>query len=108
TIFVPQRFDKQVDEFAAAIRPAVKEESASMLERLDKAAAGQPVPQGGRRGSFGNPIKPIKGFVAARAPSVIAQVAGKSAGVTLGDNSRGPGGGGGAGPAAIFSTMFLA
>src|SRR6266851_2892587 len=43
TIFNPERFHHQVDEIAAAIRPAVQEESDEKLARFDKVAAGEPV-----------------------------------------------------------------
>src|SRR5207247_76155 len=40
TIFTPERFHQQVDEIAAAIRPAVQEESEEKLARFDKVVAG--------------------------------------------------------------------
>jgi spore coat protein H len=43
-LFTPERFARQVDTLAAAIRPAVREESAAKLERFEKAVAGLPVP----------------------------------------------------------------
>ena len=88
TIFVPDRFHKQVDEIAAAIRPAVKEESAGKLARFDRVVAGQN-PDGpgiadaifGRgRGSMMPKRLPIKPFVIARTQSVLDQLAGKSQG----------------------------
>ena len=103
TIFVPDRFFKQVDEFAAAIRPSVKEESRTMLERLDTVVAGEPVESDGRFGGRGGEVKPIKGFVTARAQSVLAQVAGKSQGMTLGEGGRSPFGG----PGTTLGTMLL-
>jgi len=51
TIFQPDRFVKQVDELAVAVRPAVKDESEAKLERFDKVVAGEPVAMGG----FGPP-----------------------------------------------------
>jgi spore coat protein H len=135
SLFVPERFIKQVDEIAAAIRPAVKEESEEKLSRFDKAVAGEPVerfgfggnPGGPRRG--GNPpgggprfggggfmqaAKPIKDFVVARAHSVSDQLAGKSEGETLteggfGGPGRGPGGGGpgGFGPGNFLASGFM-
>ena len=38
TIFKPERFGPQVDEIAAAVRPAIVEESSVLLERFDAAA----------------------------------------------------------------------
>src|SRR4029453_15016073 len=51
TIFPPDRLAKQVDEVAAAIRPAVKEESEEKLDRFDRVVAGESVSPGG----FGPP-----------------------------------------------------
>ncbi len=122
TIFQPERLAKQVDEVAKVIRDAVKEESPEKLERFDKVVAGEAVemmmfggggPRGGDRGpgpggpggdrgpgggrggfGFGQPPKPIKGFVPARHASVAAQLAGKSEGLPIGERG-GPGGPGG-------------
>lgn len=116
TIFQPERLAKQVDDVAKVIRDAVKEESAEKLERFDKVVAGEAVemmmfggggPRGGDRGpgpggpggdrggfGFGQPPKPIKGFVPARHASVAAQLAGKSEGLPIGERG-GPGGPGG-------------
>ena len=95
TIFEPGRFAGQVDALAKAIRPAVEEESAARLERFDKVVAGEsvaPEPMGfgpppgaggpgGGFGGFGGSVKPIKGFVGARAQSVADQLSGKSKGI---------------------------
>lgn len=122
TIFQPERLAKQVDEVAKVIRDAVKEESPEKLERFDKVIAGESVemmmfgggPRGGDRGpgpgpggpgggrgpggpggfGFGQPPKPIKGFVPARHASVAAQLAGTSEGLPIGERG-GPGGPGG-------------
>ena len=150
TIFKPKRFHKQVDELAAALRPAVKDESAFKLERFDKVVSGKTVeparfgggggpggpgndgpqrrggeqgggpiaggaggPGGGpvmRMGGFGQSVKPIKGFVDARAKSVADQLAGKSEGLALNDGrGGGPGGPGGpgAGLAQAFASVFM-
>lgn len=94
-IFKPERFHQQVDEIAAAIRPAVREESEAKLARFDKTVAGEASQPGG---PFGGPggfmpqTKPIKPFVKVRAQSVMDQVAGKSEGQTLGEFGF-PGGG---------------
>jgi spore coat protein CotH len=66
TIFVPQRFSKQVDQFAAAIKPAVRAESFAMLDSLEAAVAGEEV---STRDSSG---KPIKAFVAVRGEILLA------------------------------------
>ena len=111
TIFAPERFSKQVDELAAAIRPAVQQESEDKLARFDKVVSGEPVdrfgPGGGPRGRFhdgaGGPdgprfrpggfmqaAKPIKGFVTARAASVSDQLDGKSEGAVSSESELGP------------------
>lgn len=47
TIFKPERFIQQVDEIAAVLRPAVKDESEDKLTRFDKVVSGEPVPPAG-------------------------------------------------------------
>jgi spore coat protein H len=106
-VFKPERFHKQVDDIAAAIRAAVKEESGDKLARLESVVAGETVEagfggpraaqppatqpgatasagaRGGSRGDQrpgrggGMQIKPIKSFVNIRAQSVLEQLAGK-------------------------------
>ncbi|MCY2952486.1 MAG: CotH kinase family protein [Planctomycetota bacterium] len=136
TIFKAERFHQQVDEIAAAIRPAVEEESKEKLARFDKVVAGQAVPPAGFGGPandppaggggdvrFGGPSpfmmpspKPIKGFVTARAQSVLDQLSGRKQGHVMAGFGFGPGGGpnppGGPGapggpPAAFGPGMFL-
>lgn len=107
SIFVPDRFLKQVDQFGVALRPAVKDESAAMLERFDKVVAGEaisPNRPGGGRGGFGGSVKPIKGFVVGRSASVIAQAEGKSEGISLnGGNRNGPN----FGPGQMLAPAFI-
>ena len=122
-ILKPDRFAAQVDELAAALRPAVKEESAGKLARFDKVVAGKSVSGGGMGGpprddeenderpggfgGFGQAVKPIKTFAVARARSVTDQLSGASQGLTMEEGfgfsgpGRGPGrrGGPGGGPA---------
>jgi spore coat protein CotH len=116
TIFQPQRFYQQVDAIAAAIRPAVSDESPAMLARFDKVVAGEtvePAARFGGRGGFMQGAKPIKGFVDGRAKSVIDQVAGKSEGQMIpggfggGGGRGGMGGGGGAGPGMMVAMLFM-
>jgi spore coat protein CotH len=117
TIFEPQRFHQQVDTIAAAIRPAVSEESPEMLARFDKVVAGETVEAASRFGRGGMGAKPIKGFVDGRSKAVIDQVAGKSQGMTLeggfggrggGGMRGGPGGGGAFGPSQMLATTCMA
>lgn len=124
-LFKPERFAEQVDALAKVLRPAVQDESAEKLERFNKAVAGQPIEpagfgppgRGGPRfggGSF-PPVKPIKGFVTARAKSVSDQLSGKSKGEVLEEfgfggprsGRGGPGEGGGFGPANFVGDMFM-
>jgi hypothetical protein len=101
TLFRPERLHQQVDALAAAIRPAVQEESEEKLRRFDRVVAGESVERagfgGGARfgppGGFGQAPKPIKGFVTARAQSVAEQLAGKSTGMTMDRSGFGPPGG---------------
>jgi len=111
TIFAPERISKQVDELAAAIRPGVQQESEVKLARFDKVVKGEAVehfgPGGGPRGrmragdggpdrvrfgpgGFMQTVKPIKGFVTARAASVTDQLSGKSEGVVSSEPGFGP------------------
>ncbi|MGO8925572.1 MAG: CotH kinase family protein [Limisphaerales bacterium] len=125
TIFQPERIQRQVDELAPVLRPAVQEESAQLLARFDDIVAGKAIagfgpggpggpgggdssfggpdgggPRfGGPGGGFGEAMKPIRTFVVARAQSVNDQLAGKSEGATLSRGGPGgpPGGRGGPG-----------
>jgi hypothetical protein len=82
TLFQPDRFHRQVDELAAVIRPAIKEESNQRLLRFERAVAGEVPP--GDAGLFRGANIPIKPFVKARAQSVIDQLAGRSTGQRIG------------------------
>jgi hypothetical protein len=123
TVFQPDRFHRQVDEVAAAIRSAVREESSDKLARFERVVAGEAVEPGGfggnpaggnqpgnrsggpRPGGFGGfggfmqPAKPIKVFADVRTASVIDQLAGKSNGEMV--SGFGPGGPGGPGGGRI-------
>lgn len=134
TIFQPARIARQVDEVAAVLRGAVAAESPDKLARFDKVVAGEAVAMapfggggrgpggdapGGNRGPngpggpggfpFGQPPKPIKGFVVERHRSVAAQLAGTSEGLPIGARG-GPGGPGGPGGrrGGFGPGMFLA
>ncbi|MBS0260462.1 MAG: CotH kinase family protein, partial [Planctomycetes bacterium] len=88
TLFVPDRMAQQVDEVAAAIRPALKSEPGVSLDRFELAVAGKPVPPARRGGfgGFGGPgdTQPIKPFAKIRTQSILDQLAGKSQGLQLG------------------------
>jgi spore coat protein CotH len=147
TIFNPDRIHRQVDEIAAAIRSAVQDESAEKLARFDKEVAGEAIgpegfggfggdfpgpppggaggggPRFGPPGRFGQPGKPIKGFVIARAKSVNDQLAGRVEGAIMGGfgfggpggpggpggqpGPGGPGGPGGFGPGMFLGPIFV-
>jgi hypothetical protein len=84
TIFKPERFTNQVNEVAAAIRPAVQEESKSKLARFDMVVEGK-APVAGGLSFFGPPgMKPIKPFAAVRTQSICDQLAGRSKGLFVG------------------------
>lgn len=94
SLFNPERIAQQVEEIAAAIRPAVAEESPSMLARFDKVVAGEVLSSPGPFG--GSLIKPIKPFAKVRTQSVLDQLAGRSQGLVAGGGFPGslrPGGG---------------
>jgi spore coat protein H len=82
TLFKPERFHRQVDDLAAVIRPAIKEESDQRLLRFERAVAGEVPP--GDAGMFRGANIPIKPFVKARTQSVIDQLAGRSTGQRIG------------------------
>jgi hypothetical protein len=119
TIFAPERFHRQVDEIAAAIRPAVEEESTDKLERFATAVSGEGAGPDDFLGGFGfrQPVKPIKPFVKVRAQSVADQLSGKTEGRKLGEfgfggpGARGGGGRpgrGGFGPGNFLAGAFTA
>jgi spore coat protein H len=114
TIFRPERFDQQMELIAAAIRPAVREESAEKLARFEKAVAGETAAQAGGGFNFGAPPKPVKPFVRIRIQSVVDQLAGKSEGMQMGSGrpggavGRGGPGGPGGGTNATVASAFLA
>jgi spore coat protein H len=100
TIFSPDRLAQQMDEVAAAIRPAVQEESESKVDRFDKLVAGQTLERGGAPPFGGGRIKPIKPFAKVRTESILEQLAGESAG--LEQRSGFPGTPGGSGLGRMF------
>jgi hypothetical protein len=112
SIFQPERFDQQIESIAAAIRPAVQEESDEKLARFDQAIAGETGSQGGF--GFGQPTKPIKPFVRIRTQSITDQLSGKVSGMELGFESPGgsnrPGGfnGPGGSPGSLLAGALLA
>ncbi len=103
TIFRPERIAQQVDEIAAVIRPAVREESESKLARFDKVVAGELLSSPGPFG--GGPIKPIKPFTTVRTESVRDQLDDKAEGLVAGGGF--PGGFGGGGGLGMFSGSLL-
>lgn len=103
TIFKPERIAQQVDQIAAAIRPAVQEESESRLERFDKVVAGELLATPGPFG--GGQVKPIKPFARARTESVLDQLSGRSEGLSPGIGF--PGGPGGSGLGTLFGRSLF-
>ena len=85
TIGRPERITKVVDQVAAAIRPAIKEESEERLTRFEKAAAGEnyePMGFGGPPG-MNMGVQPIKKFAVERNKSIAGQLAGDSKGLDI-------------------------
>lgn len=109
TIFSPERLARQVDEIAAAIRPAVREESESKLANFDKVVAGEKLQSRGFGPFGGGQIKPIKPFTKVRTESVLEQIAGKSEGLVQGGGfpGGGPGRPGGPGMGMMLSRPLL-
>ncbi len=86
TVFIPERLSRRLDELAAAIRPAVQQESPERLERFEKALANDPSPQTELSGNPFDADKPVfrlKRFFRARAIAVRSQLDGKSEGKRL-------------------------
>ena len=104
TIFEPDRIAQQVDQVAAAIRPALQEESESKLARFDKLVAGELVSAPGPFG--GGQVKPIKPFTKARKESILHQLTGKSEGLVAGSGFP-AGFGGGRGLGMFSQPLFL-
>lgn len=113
TIFQPERFHRQVDELAGAIRTAVQEESEELLGRFDRAVAGEPSPSAP---PAGRPTKSIKTFVGNRTQAIADQLEGKPIRETetpgSGFGRRGgpggpPGGPGAFGPGMFTGPLFL-
>lgn len=122
TVFQPERIRKQVEDLGRLLRESVQAEGEEKLSRFDTVVAGEPVAmpgfgggRGGGRGpggpGFGQPVKPIKGFVPARHKSVEDQLAGRSSGLRIGSQGgpfgRGGGRGGGFGPGMFLAPVVL-
>lgn len=103
TLFEPDRIARQVDEMAAVIRPAVREESESRLARFDRLVAGEVFSAPGPFG--GGQTKPIKPFSKARTASILNQLAGRSEGLAGGGGF--PGGFGGMTGLGMFSRSLV-
>ncbi len=106
TIFSPERFAGQVDQLAAIIRPAVREESGTKLARFEKVVAGENLPTRGFGPFGGGEIKPIKPFTKVRTASVLEQLAGTTEGLVAGSGFPG-GGPGGFGLGAMLTRPLL-
>ncbi|HVK59766.1 MAG TPA: CotH kinase family protein [Candidatus Kapabacteria bacterium] len=85
TIFTKERLYSQIDQLAAAIRPAVAAESDFRLRRFDQAVSDEWL-KGPRDNRIEGPDAPphqIKRFIEARIKSVRAQLKGESEGIQL-------------------------
>ena len=108
TLFTPKRLALQVDEIAAAIRPAVKEESAEKLAALEAAVTGR----SSGRNEFGitRGAKPINAFMPLRSQSLLDQLSGKSDGLVISGGALGGGaeaGRGSAAPSGVATGLAL-
>ena len=99
TLFKPARFEKQLAAVAAAIREAIREESAEKLAVFEQAYAGHNIPAkfgvpGPRRSSEGpevpTELRPIRAFVTARYESIADQLGGRSQGKVVEHRFNGP------------------
>ena len=91
TIFQPEGIQRQVDELALVLRPAVQEESAQLLARFDQVVAGKAVVPGG----FGGPPP---GAADAASSSSSPRGGQDKAGRGQAPSQSSPGGFGGGGP----------
>ncbi len=84
-LFTIQRLDRQIDELAAVIRPAVAAESDYRLKRFDLAVSTNWLagPRDGAPEGPKAPVHQIKRFIANRVASVRDQLDGRSKGVVL-------------------------
>jgi len=81
SIFLPERFAKQMDLIAPVIRPAIGQESSRKLAEFDSAMSGPSSSPGGSfMGFFQGPVYGIKAFTTARQKSIVDQLAGRAAG----------------------------
>ena len=78
----PEQIAERVAELAAAMRPAVKEESAEKLSRFDAVVAGKPLPSSSRFAVGPSPT--LLAFAKDRSAAVNDQLTGKSEGQVLG------------------------
>ncbi|HYE32295.1 MAG TPA: CotH kinase family protein [Methylomirabilota bacterium] len=84
-VFVPERLNRQIDQFAAVIRPAVAAENPVRLERFEKCVSSEldPISDHGPAEGPDKPPHQLKRFVQKRWESVREQLDGKSEGVVL-------------------------
>jgi spore coat protein H len=85
TLFVPERLSRRVDDLAVVVRPFIREESTSRLEKFEFSVADQRAKdERPREGDSKNPGPPgfaLKRFFVKRAAAVDDQLAGRSDGV---------------------------
>jgi len=91
-LFLPERLAERVDVLRKRIRPAVSDEGPVIEARFDRSVAGLPVapvgPDGGIPAEGAVDInglpKPVRSFSVVRHASVVAQLGGLDAGLTIG------------------------
>jgi len=85
SVFVPERLFRRVEEMAAQLRPVLAEESSRRAARFEEAVTVSEGDEWAAEPGFGRrgPAHPLKWFIAERAASVRAQLAGTEEGVIL-------------------------
>jgi len=86
SVFVPDRLHQRVDTMAALLRPVFAEESPRRAARFGQAVTTTTLDESANEPGFGRrrAVHPLKWFIAERAASVRAQLAGDEDGIVLG------------------------
>jgi hypothetical protein len=89
TLFIPERLHRRIDALAAAIRPAIAEESSQRLARFERAIGedSSATHPGDRERQRRREYR-LKDFITARAQNAMDQLEGRSTGVRVRRNGR--------------------
>lgn len=84
-LFAPDRLTRRIDELAAAVRPAIAEESPERLSKFEIAVSDQiqSEPRDGNPFDPNRPVHQLKRFVATRAQNLREQLDGKTEGARV-------------------------